>query len=92
MYNMIILQKKERIMKKYINIDIQGMHCASCSAIIEMTLKNKKGIESISVNLLSGSASMIYDDSEIKPEDITGIINDLGYKAFTAEEGVKKKS
>jgi len=79
-------------MKQHINIDIQGMHCASCSAIIEMSLKNKKGMESISVNLLSGTASMIYDDGEIGPEDIITIINDLGYKAFTAEEGVKKKS
>ena len=56
-----------------------------------MTLKNKKGIENISVNLLSGSASMIYDENEISPDEITGIINDLGYKAITAEEGVKKK-
>jgi copper chaperone CopZ len=77
-------------MKKEFKLNIIGMHCASCSALIELSLKNKKGIEDPAVNLLTNSASMILDDSEVKPDDIIKIIDGLGFKAFLAEEGEKK--
>lgn len=77
-------------MKKEVKLNIKGMHCASCSALIELSLKNKKGIEDPAVNLLTNSASMIIDDNEINTADIIQIIEDLGYKSESAEEGEKK--
>lgn len=67
------------------------MHCASCAALIEISLKNKKGIENVSVNLLTNTATMIIDDNQIKTADIVQIIENLGYKAEIAEEGGTKK-
>jgi len=81
----------ESKLKKELNFNISGMHCASCSALIEISLKNKNGIEEPSVNLLTNSASMIIDDNQIKTADIIQIIENLGYKAEPAEEGGKKK-
>lgn len=78
-------------MKKELKIDIKGMHCASCSALIEVSLKNRKGIDNVSVNLLTNNASLLIEESEIKTEDIIQIIENLGYKAEPAEEGEKKK-
>lgn len=77
-------------MKRHINIDIEGMHRASCSSLITMALKNRKGIEEVSVNLLAKSTSLIFEDGDIGVNDIIDIISDLGYKAELAGEGVKK--
>jgi copper chaperone CopZ len=81
----------ESKLKKVLKFNIKGMHCASCSALIEISLKNKKGIENVSVNLLTNSASMSIDNIEIDPSDVIPIIENLGYKAALAEEGEKKK-
>ena len=85
------LGKRTDKLNKHINIDIKGMHCASCSSLVTLSLKNRKGVEDVSVNLLTNSAALIIDDREIDVPDIVEIINDLGYKASLAEEGVKKK-
>ena len=81
----------ESKVKKELNFNIYGMHCASCSALIEISLKNKNGIENVSVNLLTNTATMTVDENEIKTADIIQIIENLGYKAELAEEGEKKK-
>lgn len=76
---------------KKLKFDIKGMHCASCSAVIELSFKNLKGINSVSVNLLTNSADFEIDETAISPDDIITIIDNLGYKASLAEEGEKKK-
>ena len=76
---------------KKLRFDIKGMHCASCSALIELSLKNLKGIDKSSVNLLTNSADLEIDETAITPDDIITIIDNLGYKASLAEEGEKKK-
>ncbi len=78
-------------MKKDLNINILGMHCASCSSLVEISLKNMTGVENISVSLLTGSANVVFDDNEIAEKDIFKIIEDLGYKTVSAGEDEKKK-
>jgi len=65
-------------------LNISGMHCASCSAVIENTLKKEKGIFSVNVNLASEKAYLEFDSIEISIARIQNIIEKLGYKA--AEE------
>ncbi|MFO7810525.1 MAG: cation transporter [Candidatus Delongbacteria bacterium] len=76
---------------KTLDLDIKGMHCASCSSLINITLENLKGVKNPAVNLLTNSASMQIDESAISPETIVKKIEQLGYKAFIAEGGEKKK-
>ncbi len=65
-------------MKKTI-LNILGMHCASCSKIIEIELKDK--VKNISVNHETGKAIIDFDEKKISLQQIKDIIKQLGYKA-----------
>jgi copper chaperone CopZ len=75
---------------KSLKFDIKGMHCASCSSLIQMSLKNLNGVKNVSVNLLTNSAVIEADETEVKPEDIIQIIENAGFSAQISE-GEKKK-
>ena len=51
-------------------ISIQGMTCGSCVRKISESVGAKQGVESISVSLESGSATVKYDPSVIAPDII----------------------
>ena len=61
-----------------ITLNIKGMHCASCSKIIEMELEDK--IKKISVNHETGKAVINFDEKKISEKEIIDFINKLGYK------------
>jgi len=63
---------------KKIKLTIDGMHCASCSKIIEMELKDK--VKNISVNHETGKAIIDFDDKKINEKQIVESITGLGYK------------
>lgn len=65
---------------KKTNLKISGMHCASCSLLIEKWLQNQKWIKNISVSLVSNSANIFYNDSLTDINEISKKINDLWYK------------
>lgn len=65
-------------MKKVAHIGITGMTCAACSNRIERGLNRMAGV-SANVNLAMEKAKVDYDDQQIKPNDITGKIEKLGY-------------
>ncbi len=71
---------------------IKGMHCASCAGIIEKTLKNEFGIESIEVNYGTEKAKVVFRDGEISTDILSKKIKKFGYylespeKAFSKEE------
>ena len=69
-------------------LKISGMHCASCSAIIENALKQEAGIKSANVNFASEKLYLEFDSIEISIARIKKIIEKLGYEATeeTAEE------
>src|SRR3989338_7449173 len=68
---------------------VKGMHCASCSAIIERTLKKVEGVQSAEVNYGTEKAKVSFDPSKINPHDLSKHIEPLGYSLeipMTAEE------
>jgi len=71
------------------NLKIYGMHCASCSAVIEGALKKEKGILSVNVNLASEKAYLEFDSAEISIAQIQKIIEKLGYRG--AEETLEEE-
>jgi len=77
-------------MNQKIIFNISGMHCASCSAIIENALKNEEGIKSINVNFATEKAYLEFNSIEISISRIQKIIEKLGYKATeeTLEEEI----
>lgn len=51
--------------KKQITLNIEGMHCASCSSNVEKTISKLKGIASANVNIATNKGTFIYNENEI---------------------------
>lgn len=58
---------------------INGMHCASCAAIIERALKKVDGVTSASVNFGSETLAIDYDASRTAPEALASVLKPMGY-------------
>lgn len=63
----------------HLDLDIEGMTCASCSSRVEGALCKLDGIESASVNLATERASIDYDASQLDPEKLVSAVRDVGY-------------
>jgi Cu+-exporting ATPase len=69
-----------------ISIKISGMHCASCAATIEKSLRNLKGVKSANVNFATERATVEYYPDLISILDLRKAIQDLGYEVESEEE------
>lgn len=58
-----------------------GMHCPSCSMLIEMEVSDLAGVESVSSDHREGVTRVRYDDSVCSPTDIVDAITKAGYGA-----------
>lgn len=58
---------------------VKGMHCASCSSIIEKTFLKTDGVHSAEVNYGTETAKISFDASKTNPEDLSSKIEKLGY-------------
>ena len=66
-------------MKKQINIGIDGMHCAACSARTEKALCALQGVDTAHVNLALEEASLEYDDRVVDLDTFASTIKSLGF-------------
>ncbi|MDR0483808.1 MAG: heavy-metal-associated domain-containing protein [Alphaproteobacteria bacterium] len=60
-------------------LNVGGMHCSSCSALIEETVKELKGVKQAKVDLPNKKASFEFDSKIISVDSIKKAITDLGY-------------
>lgn len=58
---------------------VKGMHCASCSSVIEKTFKKVDGVHSAEVNYGTEKAKVSFDPSKTNPHDLSKHIEPLGY-------------
>ncbi len=58
---------------------VKGMHCASCSAVIEKTFKKIDGVHSAEVNYGTEKAKISFDSSKTNPHLLSKQIEPLGY-------------
>lgn len=58
---------------------IKGMHCASCAAIIEKTLKKTDGINFVEVNYGTEAAKISFDAKKTSVAELSKKIEPLGY-------------
>ena len=68
-----------------IQLGIEGMTCASCSARVERALGKRPGVDSASVNLATERATVIYDPGAISPHHLLDAIDEAGYRSVTTE-------
>ncbi|MEK6863697.1 MAG: copper ion binding protein, partial [Nanoarchaeota archaeon] len=66
-------------------IQIAGMHCASCALNIERKLGKLNGMKKANVNFATEKATVEYDENALNEEEITKLIEKLGYKPITGE-------
>ncbi len=59
--------------------NVKGMHCASCSAVIEKTFKKVDGVHSVEVNYGTERAKVSFDASKTNPHALSKHIEPLGY-------------
>jgi len=71
--------------------DITGMSCAACSARVEKAVKNVEGVKEVSVNLLTNSMIVSYDDN-LSSKDIINAVSKAGYGAKKKGEKIVKEN
>jgi len=59
--------------------NVKGMHCASCSSLIEKTFKKVSGVESVEVNYGTEKAKISFDPTKTNPVELSKHIEPLGY-------------
>jgi P-type Cu+ transporter len=67
-------------------VNVLGMHCASCVAAIEGTLKKTEGINQARVNLGTEQAFVKYDPRKTDISRIRKAIEDAGYRAIVGHK------
>jgi Cu2+-exporting ATPase/Cu+-exporting ATPase len=58
---------------------VKGMHCASCAAVIERTLRKRAGVSAADVNYGTETAKVAYEEAQVKPEELARLVAPLGY-------------
>ncbi|MBR2214439.1 MAG: heavy metal translocating P-type ATPase [Selenomonadaceae bacterium] len=64
---------------------VTGMTCSACSARVEKTVAKLAGVDDVSVNLLTNSMQLSYDDRQVTVEDIVAAVEKAGYGASPLE-------
>jgi copper chaperone CopZ len=64
-----------------IQLKTSGMHCPSCSMLIEMNVSDLPGIESVKASHADGLTTVTYDPNAIDAEKIAAEICTAGYDA-----------
>jgi len=60
---------------------VTGMTCGGCEAAVRMAVNRLEGITDVEASYEEGKATVTYDATTAKPEDIINAIEKLGYKA-----------
>lgn len=69
--------------------NVKGMHCASCSSVIEKTFKKVEGVHSAEVNYGTEKAKVSFDPSKTSPHDLSKHIEPLGYSLEVPETAME---
>lgn len=62
-----------------ITMNVNGMRCGSCEALVKEALEELGGVESVEVSQGSGTARVVYDENSISPEALKAAIEKQGY-------------
>lgn len=73
-----------------VELALAGMHCGSCVALIEETLEETAGVQSVSVTLEPPRAELSFDATEVSLDDIIATVAGLGYSASLSGESRPK--
>lgn len=69
--------------------DVTGMTCSACSSRVEKCVSKLEGIENVSVNLLTNSMQVEYNDTVLSESQIIDAVVKAGYGASPKQEHVQ---
>ena len=61
-----------------------GMHCRSCSMLVDMTLGDLPGVEDSTTDLAAGTTVVRYDSETVSVEQLIEAVRSAGYDAEVA--------
>lgn len=67
-------------------LKIKGMHCASCSALIDKLVGKQPGVVSISTNYGAEKTAIEFDETKITLEKVDELLHKLGYDLIRPDE------
>ncbi|MBQ9572970.1 MAG: heavy metal translocating P-type ATPase [Acidaminococcaceae bacterium] len=73
--------------EKYV---VTGMTCSACVSHVEKAVKKLDGTDKVSVNLLTNSMQVEYDETILNEEKIVQAVADAGYGAEAVKEPAQK--
>jgi len=68
------------------SFQVRGMHCASCASIVEKTLRKQTGVSSAEVSYNAGIAKVGFDESQVRTEELSRLLEPLGYSLLVSGE------
>lgn len=69
--------------------DVTGMTCSACSSHVEKSVGKLTGVENVSVNLLTSSMQVEFDENKLDTAGIIKAVEDAGYGAAVKDEHAK---
>ncbi len=67
---------------KKADLQIMGMHCASCATLLTNALSKLEGVKEANVNYSTAKATVSFDESKINEELFIETVKKKGYAAF----------
>ena len=64
-----------------VTVRVDGMICMVCAGSVKNALKAVHGVQNAEVNLEKHSATVEYENGRVSVDELTRVINQLGYKA-----------
>uniref|UniRef100_A0A1A9W6B3 HMA domain-containing protein n=1 Tax=Glossina brevipalpis TaxID=37001 RepID=A0A1A9W6B3_9MUSC len=71
-----------------VEVEVLGMTCQSCVNNIESNVGSRAGILKIIVNLEQKNAEVLYDPTQLSPEEIAEMIDDMGFDAKVMKQSI----
>lgn len=75
-------EEQTTIQPAALELPVAGMTCASCVLNVERAIKNLEGVTDASVNLALERASVTFDPSKVKYDDLRRAVEHAGYSVL----------
>ena len=67
-------------------LKVKGMHCSSCSVLIDKAVGREEGVTAVHTNFGAEKVAIEFDEAKITLEKIDQLINHLGYDLIRPDE------
>ena len=74
-----------------LKLRVSNMWCSACAWVIDQSLKKTPGVVDSTCNFSTDRLQVVYDPVRVSPDQIIASIDNLGYRAATADASGKTK-